>query len=194
MAIKYPNKKTSNNNQVIYSNRGMSLEKELNESNKYYRAHNTALIYKKPTPVQIVRVDYPKREKAVIKEAFFQAPSTTDYNGVYRGKYIDFEAKETSNKTSFPLQNIHTHQVDHIRKVIKLEGIAFLIIRFKKLSKTYLLDGNTLLHFYTLYQQGGKKSINIKHFESNAYEIEQKFSPKVDYLAIVDKVYFSNHE
>ena len=85
-----------------FSNRGMKLEKLINESNMFYLTHNRAIIHKKPTPLQIVQVDYPKRSAAVVKEAYFKQPSTTDYNGVYRGKYIDFEAKETNHKTSFP--------------------------------------------------------------------------------------------
>ena len=78
-----------------YSNRGMTLEEDINVSNQYYIEIEKAFIYKKPTPIKITKVDYPSRDKAVIKEAFFTVPSTTDYNGIYKGKYIDFEAKET---------------------------------------------------------------------------------------------------
>ncbi|MEJ7548018.1 Holliday junction resolvase RecU, partial [Staphylococcus hominis] len=92
---------------IEYGGRGMSLEKDIEQSNTFYLKSGIAVIHKKPTPVQIVNVHYPKRSKAVINEAYFRTPSTTDYNGVYNGYYIDFEAKETKNKTSFPLNNIH---------------------------------------------------------------------------------------
>ena len=82
-------------NETNYSNRGMILENELNISNEYYASIDKAYIYKKPTPVKITKVDYPSRDKAVIKQAFFTVPSTTDYNGLYKGRYIDFEEKKT---------------------------------------------------------------------------------------------------
>ena len=77
----------------------MTLEAELNESNKYYLDNDIAVIYKKPTPVKVV-----KQVNEKIVNAYFEKPSTTDYNGLYNGKYVDFEAKETT-KTAFPLQN-----------------------------------------------------------------------------------------
>ena len=83
---------------------GMDFEEAINQSNQYYLLNKQAVVHKKPTPVQIVKVDYPKRSAAVIKEAYFRQASTTDYNGVYQGRYIDFEAKETKNTTSFPLK------------------------------------------------------------------------------------------
>ncbi len=104
--------------QSIYAKRGMSLEDEINHSNQYYLARHIAVIHKKPTPIQLVKVDYPKRSAAVIKEAYFRRPSTTDYNGVYRGYYIDFDAKETRNKNSFPLKNFHPHQIQHMRECV----------------------------------------------------------------------------
>ena len=84
------------------SNRGMSLESDLNETNLYYRDNDIAVIYKKPTPITINKVDYKSRIDAVITEAHFKVPSTTDYNGIYKGLYLDFEAKET-RKDYFPL-------------------------------------------------------------------------------------------
>ena len=123
--MKYPNgikKNLSINNNLIhtninYGNRGMTLEGELNLTNEYYREIDKAYIYKKPTPIKITKVDYPSRDKAVIKEAFFTIPSTTDYNGIYNGKYIDFEAKETASKTAFTLQYIHPYQIKHIENI-----------------------------------------------------------------------------
>ena len=97
-----------------HSNRGMNLENDLNDSNNYYIVNDIAVIYKKPTPITINKVDYKSRVDAVIKEAHFKIPSTTDYNGIYKGMYIDFEAKETKSTTSFPLSNIHSHQIEDL--------------------------------------------------------------------------------
>ena len=55
----------------------------------------------------------------MIKEAYFNEPSTLDYTGIYKNKYIEFDAKETKSKTSFPLSNIHSHQLEHIKKGLK---------------------------------------------------------------------------
>ena len=54
--IKYPNAISTINtmHQKSYSSRGMRLENDINDSNKYYRELDRALIYKKPTPVQVV--------------------------------------------------------------------------------------------------------------------------------------------
>ena len=93
--MKYPNgiKKDSIFHNISYKNRGMNLESDLNITNEYYREIDKAYIYKKPTPIKIVNVDYISRKAVTIKEAYFMEPSTTDYNGIYRGRYIDFEAK-----------------------------------------------------------------------------------------------------
>ena len=100
MNIKYPIKKKTVEKQFVPSNLGMTLEKDLEETNLYYLNNNIAVIYKKPTPIQVVNVNYPARNRAKITEAYYKTPSTTDFNGIYKGKYIDFDAKETSSKTS----------------------------------------------------------------------------------------------
>ena len=173
-----------------YSNRGMSLEKDINLTNQFYLDTNKAIIHKKPTPIQIVNVSYPKRSAAVITEGYFQQPSTTDYNGLYKKKYIDFEVKETKNKTSFPLSNFHEHQINHMQSIIEHGGICFIIIRFTVHDETYLLKIKDLLSFWNHQLKGGRKSIPYHYIQKNGYLIPFKYQARVDYLPIVDEVYF----
>ena len=160
----------------------MILEDDINQTNIYYREHDIALIYKKPTPIKIVNVEYPKN---IIREAYFSEPSTLDYNGIYNGKYIEFDAKETRSKTSFPLANIHKHQLLHIDKVINQGGIAFLIVRFVILNKTYILMGSDLLDFIN---NNDRKSIPLEYFENYGYELGFKFNPRLDYIGIINNI------
>lgn len=184
--MKYPNGiKLSTTKNITYDNRGMNLEGDINLTNKYYIDNNIAFIYKKPTPIQVTKVDY-SNKNAVIKEAYFKEPSTTDYNGLYKGKYIDFEAKETENSTSFPLSNIHNHQIEHIKNIVNNGGLGFLIVRFNKLNKTFLLWGCDLISFI---KNNSRKSIPLDYFNEKAYLIEEKYIPRVDYLKIIDLTY-----
>ena len=190
--MKYPKgvkiQKETNNikNSINYSNRGMNLEKELNITNQYYKDNDIAYIYKKPTPIKIVDVDYPSRKEAIIKKAYFEMPSTTDYNGLYKGKYIDFEAKETTNNTSFPLSNIHNHQIEHIKNITNHGGICFLIIRFVKVNTTFLLKSEDFIDFIN---QNTRKSIPLSFFKKKAFIINDKYIPRVDYIKVIDEVY-----
>ncbi len=182
--------RTSFRNINTYANRGMSLEADLKASNDYYLANDIAVIYKKPTPITISKVNYPSRADAVIKEGYFRTPSTTDYNGIYKGKYIDFEAKETKLKTSFPLNNIHPHQIIHLKKIYKHGGIGFLIVRFTVINKTFLLPIETLSNFL---DESTRKSIPLSYFEKYGYIIKDKYNPRVDYLNVIDKLYFGGN-
>lgn len=171
--------------ELSHKNRGMTLENDLNISNEYYREIDKAYIYKKPTPIKITKVDYPSRDKTVIKEAFFTVPSTTDYNGLYKGKYIDFEAKETKSKTAFALTNIHPHQIKHIENIHNHSGIAFLIVRFTTLNETYLLLAKDFISFL---KETNRKSIPIDFFRENAFLLKDGYRPRIDYLKIVDEI------
>lgn len=182
----YPNKikKEIKHNPVSHANRGMDLEKLINDANTYYLKNDLAVIYKKPTPVTISKVDYSSTNPEITKGLFNQK-STLDYVGLYKGKYLDFDAKKTLNKTSFPLSNIHTHQIKHIERVINHGGIAFLIIEIN--NKVYILKGETLLSFLTNEQ---RKSIPYSYIEENGYLINFKYNPILDYLEVLNKIYF----
>ena len=167
------------------ANRGMNLEHEINLSNEYYRANDICLITKRPTPINIVKVDYSKGAK--ITHAYFEEQSTTDYNGVYKSRYIDFEAKNTKNKTSFPLNNITKHQIEHLKKVLFHGGIAFFIINFQSLNKVYLLDASYVISFF---EKGERKSIPLDCFLTNGIEIEHSYNPRLKYIEAIEKKYF----
>jgi len=191
--VNYPNQKKHFHTALMTSpskhytaHRGMSLEEDISLSNQYYLENDQAVIYKKPTPIQIVKVDYPKREAAKIVEAYYKTPSTTDYNGLYRGKYIDFEAKET-RVLNFPFGNISKHQIDHLQRIINHDGIAFIIIAFTTLNEVYLIDASYIIHDYYHAQ---RKSISYEKVKTYGHIIPQGFHPRLDYLKVIDQVYF----
>lgn len=182
--MNYPNGiKKSNNTFINYGNRGMSLENDLNSTNEFYRLNDIAVVHKKPTPITINHVDYPSRVQAVITEAHFKTPSTTDYNGIYKGKYIDFEAKETKSKTCFSLDNIHSHQVEHLGSIVKHGGIGFIIVRFTTLNETYYLSYQKLIDFINNEE---RKSIPISYFRKYGKLIKESLRPSVDYIKFIE--------
>ena len=184
--MNYPKgvKNNNNNSYIKFDNRGMGLESDINLTNQYYIDNKKAYIYKKPTPIQVTKIDY-KNNSIIIKEAYFKEPSTTDYNGLYKGKYIDFEAKETKSKTSFTLSNIHKHQIEHLKNISRHKGISFIIVRFTTLNKTYLLRTEDFIEFT---DNNKRKSIPIEYFEEKGYLLKDGYIPRIDYLKVIDNI------
>ena len=188
--MNYPNRSAKRDNELndnkntTFANRGMDFEKAINSSNLHYDDQKRAIITKRPTPIHIVKVDY--KNNCRITDAYFEKQSTADYNGVYRGKYIDFECKETKSKTSLSFHNIGAHQIEHLKKVISHGGIAFFLIYFITLNEVYLLDANIIINRYN----GEKKSISINDIKELGTLVEQSYIPRLKYLDAVDKVYF----
>ena len=171
---------------ISYANRGMDLENLINQINEFYLENNIAVIYKKPTPIKIVDVNYPSRKEAIITKAFFQIPSTTDYNGIYKGKYIDFEAKECTSTTSFPLKNIKEYQLNHLTKVNDFQGIGFIIFYFTKIEKFYLLYINEINDY--IKNNSKRSSIPLTYFKEKNHEITLNLNFRIDYLKEIDKI------
>lgn len=174
-----------NKNPVINSaNRGMSFETDINFSNDYYAQKHFALITKRPTPINVVKVDYTRGAR--ITDDYFSMQSTTDYNGVYHGRYIDFEAKSSHSKTSFPLNNITPHQFEHLKEVFFQGGIAFFLIEFTKLNEVYFLDARFVIDWHENQQ---KKSIPLTKIKENGRLIKQGLRPRIDYLPTIIEYY-----
>jgi len=192
--IKYPNgsKKVAPtkamHTKTSYADRGMNFEEQINQSNDYYRVQNKAIIYKKPTPIKVVKAGKNEKGTYQIQEAYFAQPSTTDYNGLYRGCYVDFEAKETRNVNLFSLSNIHAHQLEHLFGIVEHGGIAFILVSFVRHNEVYLLDASKLKEIV----EGGAKSIRYEEFKKEGHLVPYGYQAPIEYLKVVDEVYFKD--
>ena len=124
--------------------RGSSLEELINMTNDKYQELHMALVQKIPTPIKPVSIDKNSRH---ITLAYFEQKSTVDYIGVAQNIPICFDAKECNTDT-FPMQNIHKHQVEFMREFEKQGGISFIIIYYTNRNEIYYLPFYLVEKFY----------------------------------------------
>src|SRR5574344_904257 len=101
--------------------RGSILEDLLNRTNEKYLENGLALIQKIPTPITPINIDKKSRH---ITLAYFDQKSTVDYIGAVQGIPVCFDAKECNTDT-FPLANIHEHQIRFMENFEEQHGISF---------------------------------------------------------------------
>lgn len=99
-------------------------------------------------------------------------------------KALDFEAKETKNRKSFPLKNFHEHQIIHLQKCLEQKGICFAIIRFVTLNRYFITPASYLIR---MWYSNSKKSLSLIDIINNSYEIKSGYNPTLSYLDGVDK-------
>lgn len=193
--VNYPNKKkrikpkteTSRENSTLvgHNRRGMDLEELINQSNEYYVREDIAFIYKKPTPIKVNKISHSNNfgmRHHKITDAYFSEKSTTDYNGLYKGMYIDFEAKQTKYKSFNVVSNLHEHQREHLLNVLRHGGLAFLFVYFYQYDRIYIID----YKYVKQYIDSGKSQIPQEYFERNGYQLELGYAPVLDYLKYID--------
>lgn len=137
--------------------RGSSLEECVNHTNETLRSEGLALIQKIPTPITPVDID---KESRQIRLAYFDKKSTVDYIGAVQGIPVCFDAKEC-NTDSFPLHNIHEHQMTFMEDFERQDGIAFFLIFFSKREMYYYMRFEEALSFWNRGRSGGRKSVPI---------------------------------
>jgi len=145
--------------------RGSALEELINLTNEKYRENKLALIQKIPTPITPINIDKNNRH---ITLAYFDQKSTVDYIGVVQGIPVCFDAKECKYDT-FPLANIHPHQMKFMQEWEASDGVAFIIINFSHLDKFYYLRYTELELFWKRMEDGGRKSFRIEELDDNFY-------------------------
>lgn len=162
--------------------RGSLLEEMINLTNEKYRAGGLALIQKVPTPITPITID---KETRHITLAYFDQKSTVDYIGAVQGIPVCFDAKECHTDT-FPLQNIHPHQVVFMEQFEKQNGISFLIIFYSHKNEFYYLRYKKLIEFWKRATEGGRKSFRYEELEPE-YFITSKDGILVPYLDMIQK-------
>jgi recombination protein U len=167
---------------VSQANRGQAFEDLLNFTNLQYEKAGIALIHKRATPMK------PLRRQGFHFLATFEKKSTVDYDGVYRGRAIYFEAKSTREETRFPLDNIEPHQIEHLEKAEKQGAVCFFLIEFAKSHEVFFVPLATVRHYLLHAQNGGRKSIPREDFDYYAYAVEKTKRAALDYLVHVDKM------
>lgn len=149
--------------------RGSTLEDLLNRTNEKYLENNLALIQKIPTPITPINIE---KESRHITLAYFDQKSTVDYIGVVQGIPVCFDAKECNTDT-FPLANIHKHQVEFMRHFEEQNGISFILISYTQKNEFYYLRFQDLLRFWKRAAEGGRKSFRYEELDP------EYFLPKV---------------
>lgn len=143
--------------------RGSTLEELINRTLEKYRESGLCLIQKVPTPITPIKID---KENRHITLAYFEQKSTVDYIGVVQGIPVCFDAKECVSDT-FPMHNVHEHQVKFMEEFEKQGGISFIIIYFTKKNEYYYLTYSKLKEFWDRMQDGGRKSFKFDELDSN---------------------------
>lgn len=145
--------------------RGSTLEELVNRTNEQYAEKKLALIQKIPTPITPVRMD---KEHRQITLAYFEQRSTVDYIGAVQGIPVCFDAKECSTDT-FPLSNIHPHQIAFMEKFEEQGGVAFFLLFFSSENLFYYLTLKKLLEFWDRMEKGGRKSFRREELNDAFY-------------------------
>lgn len=162
--------------------RGSTLEDMINHSNEVYREKRLALIQKIPTPITPITIDKDTRH---ITLAYFDQKSTVDYIGTVQGIPVCFDAKECAAKT-FPLQNVHEHQVRFMKEFEQQRGIAFIILHFTVVDEIYYLPFAHLYRYWERMQQGGRKSITYDEIDKS-FQVGHYRDILVHYLEMIQK-------
>ena len=141
--------------------RGSTLEEFINRTNEKYLENGLALIQKVPTPITPINID---KETRHITLAYFDQKSTVDYIGAVQGIPVCFDAKECATDT-FPLQNIHEHQMNFMEEFEQQQGIAFLIIYFSNADLYYYVPYRDVRKFWDRAKNGGRKSFRREELD-----------------------------
>lgn len=168
---------------MALGNRGMGLEGLINATNDAYLARGMAVVHKRPTPVKIMGTQGTRITKAVL-----EAKSTVDYEGVYRAHSLQFEAKQTRHDSRFDFDNVHDHQIGHLRACSAQGAICFILVEFTKRHEVFYVPAKMLIDAWDEGMRGGRKSLAYDDVSVMCHQVRPSRGVALDYLAVVDKL------
>ena len=140
--------------------RGSTLEDMINRTNEAYRKRGLALIQKVPTPITPIEMNQNRQ----ITLAYFDQKSTVDYIGAVQGIPVCFDAKECATDT-FPLQNVHEHQIAFMRDFAAQGGFPFFVLFYTTRNEMYYMPFREMERFWKRMEEGGRKSFRYEELE-----------------------------
>lgn len=152
----------------------MLLESIINKTINYYKLENVAIIQKKNLDIKFKKIS--KNNKKV-EDAYISEKSTVDYYGIYKGKFIAFEAKSTNQEYIYK-HNFKPHQHNYLESIKKHGGISFYIILFKTSQTVYLTPIEAICF-------NSKSSIHEQEIKKSSEELNIMFPGIIDFLNFI---------
>ncbi|GCE63840.1 Holliday junction resolvase RecU [Candidatus Mycoplasma haematohominis] len=156
---------------------GSFAEGLVNNTIDWYLREGIAYFRKSYTPISIL-----DKCSSLDFRAKFSDLADIDYYGVYKGKYISFEVKET-NKDYFLLSQIRDHQKEILIKLLDFSAVSFLLINFSSYNDaSYLITSDRLKELF----DRKKKKIFFSEIETIGKHIPISFPGVIDFLKVLD--------
>ncbi|AHI52665.1 Holliday junction resolvase RecU [Spiroplasma culicicola] len=141
---------------MILKNKGMFLETIINLSLVYLQEFGL-LLNKISLPSRTISIENNIMNSILLQNDF------CDYVGLYKGIYVEFDAKETE-KDYFNPNNIKLKQIEKLKLVRKMKAISFVLIYFHKYERYFAVD-------IALFDQIKVKKIPFEWFIQNGIEV-----------------------
>ncbi len=162
----------------INKNKGMYLETIINNSIEHYKKNKIALFRKLDVPVKIIE----KKDNNVVIAKIYKK-SDVDYYGVYKGRFIAIEAKQTENQI-FYIQKMPQHQIEYLNEIDEqYNGISILILHFSNNNNIYCFPWIQIKNITKIINNDP----NINKFKLNLF-----FPGRIDFLSLIIKNELNN--
>ncbi|OYD26577.1 recombination protein U [Mycoplasma testudineum] len=148
-------------------NKGMYLEYIINKTIVHYVINEIAWFEKKMTPIKIGK-----------DSEVHYLRSTTDFYGLYKGRYVSIEAKSFNGNT-LKTSNIKKHQAKHLEMIAKHGGLAYYIIYSDSLDEYYLLKSSALY-------AANLKSYSTEWLKKNSRVLTLEFPGIIDFIKFIN--------
>lgn len=155
---------------------GQAFERYVSMSNRRYRDIGEADMYKQHPEVKVRRGD------DGFNGARFGARSGLDYIGVYKGRAVTFDAKETKG-ASLPLNNIKAHQIETLQRFKAHGGISFLLVHMSRYGEVYVISTDDVI----AVKESDRKSIPYSLMTERGYLVKPGNNVTVDYLTTMER-------